>query len=183
MRIRSIAGRATLLASAALVMSACAGAGAGLPRIVADAEPIPGGCPPSICPQHTPTQPPPPDEPDPTPTATASKPKPKPSQTAPGSVPPGPGNPTPLPTQSGAPAPPVVPSTVRFAAFPFSDLPFDQAFPIDAPPPPAPLSLPPPTALVALAAALAAGVAAATSMAARRRALIPISVPSGGGPA
>jgi hypothetical protein len=167
---------------AAMLLGACAISG-GVPTIVADAEPIPGGCPPSICPQHTPTQPPPPDEPSPDPTATAStpgQPEPKPKPSSPGGVIPGPRtSPTPGATNTVAPAIPVAPSKTRFAAFPFSAFPYDQAFPRDPPPAPAPLSLPPPTGLVALAAVLAAGVAAAASAAARRRAWDPTPLPGG----
>ena len=166
---------------AAMLLGACAING-GVPTVVADAEPIPGGCPPSICPQHTPTQPPPPDDPSPEPTATASKPgqpKPKPKPTSPGGVVPAPGTtPTPGATTPGS-STPVAPSNTHFAAFPFAAIPYDQAFPRDPPPPPEPLSLPPSTGWVALAAVLAAGVATATSMAARRRAWA-AAFPSGG---
>jgi hypothetical protein len=175
--------------AAAALLGACAGSGVGIPRVVADAEPIPGGCPPSICPQHTPTQPPPPDEPPPEPTASAEptkKAKPKPDQTSPGTTVPRTGpTPTATATTPGGPLPPVAPSraNARFAAFPFPSQPFDQAFPKEAPPAPDPLPLPPPTAMVALAAILAAGVAAATSVTMRRRARHPGSVVPRGGPA
>ena len=162
------------LGGAAFVLGACATSG-GIPRVVADAEPFPN-CPPSICPQHTPTQPPPPDEPDPEPTATGpkstKKPQPKPSKTSPGVTVPG-TTPTPGATATVpgvAPLPSVAPGKSRFAAFPFGDLPYDQAFPKEAPPPPEPLPLPPSTVMVGVAALLAAGVAAATSMTARRQA-------------
>lgn len=164
----------------AVLLGGCAIRG-GVPTVVADAEPIPG-CPPSICPQHTPTQPPPPDEPSPDPTATASKPgqpNPKPKPTSAGVIPGPRTTPTPGATNTLAPAVPVPPSETRFAAFPFSAIPYDQAFPRDPPPAPAPLSLPPPTGLVALAAGLAAGAAAAASMAARRRAWDPTPLAGG----
>lgn len=167
---RRIVLRVIALAGAALLLGACAGLSTGLPRVVADAEPIPGGCPPSICPQHTPSQPPPPDdEPEPTPTPSkSSKPKPAPSKTSAG-APGTPASPSPGATTAAlVPAP--AQGKTRFAAFPFGSLPFDQAFPLDAPPPPAPLAVPPATAMVALAATLAAGVAAATSIVTRRRA-------------
>ena len=171
-----------MVVGTAVLLGGCAIHG-GVPTVVADAEPIPGGCPPSICPQHTPTQPPPPEEPSPDPTATASKPgqpKPKPKSTSTGGVIPGPRTtPTPGATNTAAPGTPVAPSKTRFAAFPFSAFPYDQAFPRDPPPAPPPLSLPPPTGLVAVAALLAAGVAAAASMAARRRAWDPTPLPGG----
>jgi hypothetical protein len=183
-RLPRLLGRAALILGAATLTGACASAG-GFPTIAADAEPIPGGCPPSICPRHTPTQPPPPDEPSPEPTTTASKkPNPQPSRTTGGgAAPPAPGDTTPTPSTPGQPAPSVAPSKVRFAAFPFPEVPFDQAFPAEPPPPPAPLPVPPPTALVALAAVLAAGVAAASSMTARRRTWPARPLAPGGGPA
>lgn len=177
-----------LAGGAAFLLGACAISG-GVPTAIADAEPVPGGCPPKICPQHSPTQPPPPsDEPEPEPTATASKPgkpgKPAPRPTSSGGVIPAPGT-TPIPgaTTTASPATPgaplAPPTNNRFAAFPFSAFPYDQAFPRDPPPAPAPLALPPPTGWVALAAGLAAGVAAATSMTARRRAWASTPMPGG----
>ena len=164
--------RGSIVFAVAVLLGACA-AGGSFPRVIADAEPIPGGCPPSICPQHTPTQPPPPtDEPEPQPTATASKPgQPAPKPPPGGTTKPPAAGPT--PTTSGAPTPvvPPVAGKNRFAAFPFPGVPFAQAFPIDPPPAPEPLPIPPSGGMVALAAALAAGVAAAASITARRRAV------------
>ncbi len=163
--------RGVVLLGAAVTLGGCA-AGAGFPSAIADAEPIPGGCPPSICPQHTPTQPPPPtDEPEPGPTATPTKSaKPSAKPQASGTANPTAGVPSPGATATpGKPAPPA-PAKIRFAAFPFSEVPYGQPFPSEAPPPPSPLPAPPSGGMVALAAVLAAGVAAATSITARRRA-------------
>jgi hypothetical protein len=61
------------------------------------------------------------------------------------------------------------PAGGQFVAFPFPSIPFEPAFPIEAPPAPPPRREPVPAALVSLAGVLAAGVAGSAGIAGRRR--------------
>lgn len=165
-------------AAAALLVFALCACGGGpisvLPRGLADANPVPTGCPTKVC-GHSPSPSPEPsdtEEPQPAPTQTGStgsgsSPRPRASAGA------GASSPSAKPSASASPgAPGAAPPAAggrTFAAFRFGDQPFSQPFPIDPPPPPAPIAGSVPAWLASLAFVLVLADVAAHALGFRRR--------------